>query len=33
MFTTKHQIVRYNKLDKCFQNFGRSFGRGKRGYN
>ncbi|KUJ63874.1 hypothetical protein AR687_01415 [Flavobacteriaceae bacterium CRH] len=25
MFTTKHQIVRYNKLDKCFQNFGREY--------
>jgi predicted DNA-binding transcriptional regulator YafY len=25
MFTTKHQIVRYNKLDRCFQNFGREF--------
>jgi predicted DNA-binding transcriptional regulator YafY len=25
MFTTKHQIVRYNRLDKCFQNFGKEF--------
>lgn len=25
MFTTKHQIVRYNKLDRCFQNFGREY--------
>lgn len=25
MFTTKHQIVRYNKLDKCFQNFGKEY--------
>jgi predicted DNA-binding transcriptional regulator YafY len=25
MFTTKHQLVRYNKLDKCFQNFGREY--------
>jgi predicted DNA-binding transcriptional regulator YafY len=25
MFTTKHQIVRYNKLDKCFQNYGREY--------
>jgi predicted DNA-binding transcriptional regulator YafY len=26
MFTTKHQIVRYNKLDKCFQNSGKEYG-------
>lgn len=25
MFTTKHQIVRYNKLDRCFQNFGKEY--------
>lgn len=25
MFTTKHQIVRYNKLDKCFQNSGKEY--------
>lgn len=25
MFTTKHQLVRYNKLDKCFQNFGKEY--------
>ncbi len=25
MFTTKHQIIRYNKLDRCFQNFGREY--------
>lgn len=25
MFTTKHQIVRYNKLDTCFQNSGREY--------
>ena len=25
MFTTKHQLVRYNKLDRCFQNFGREY--------
>lgn len=25
MFTTKHQIVRYNKLDRCFQNFGNEY--------
>ncbi len=25
MFTTKHQIVRYNKLDKCFQNYGKEY--------
>ena len=25
MFTTKHQIVRYNKLDSCFQNLGREY--------
>ena len=25
MFTTKHQIVRYNKLDKCFQNFWKEY--------
>ncbi|MFV8355484.1 helix-turn-helix transcriptional regulator [Flavobacterium sp. XS1P32] len=25
MFTTKYQLVRYNKLDKCFQNFGREY--------
>jgi len=25
MFTTKHQLVRYNKLDKCFQNYGREY--------
>lgn len=25
MFTTKHQIVRYNKLDACFQNSGREY--------
>lgn len=25
MFTTKNQIVRYNKLDRCFQNFGREY--------
>lgn len=25
MFTTKHQIIRYNKLDKCFQNFNNEY--------
>jgi DNA-binding MarR family transcriptional regulator len=25
MFTTKHQIIRYNKLDRCFQNFGKEY--------
>lgn len=25
MFKTKHQIVRHNKLDRCFQNFGREY--------
>lgn len=25
MFTTKHQIVRYNRLDKCFQNSGKEY--------
>lgn len=25
MFTTKHQILRYNKLDKCFQNTGKEY--------
>jgi predicted DNA-binding transcriptional regulator YafY len=25
MFTTKHQIVRYNKLDRCFQNLGKEY--------
>ncbi len=25
MFTTKHQIVRYNRLDRCFQNFGKEY--------
>lgn len=25
MFTTKHQIIRYNALDKCFQNFGKEY--------
>lgn len=25
MFTTKHQLVRYNKLDRCFQNFGKEY--------
>lgn len=25
MFTTKHQLIRYNKLDRCFQNFGREY--------
>ena len=25
MFTTKHQLVRYNKLDKCFQNFNKEY--------
>ena len=25
MITTKHQIIRYNKLDRCFQNFGREY--------
>ena len=25
MTTTKHQIVRYNKLDRCFQNFGKEY--------
>ena len=25
MFTTKHQIIRYNRLDRCFQNFGKEY--------
>ena len=25
MFTTKHQIIRYNKLDRCFSNFGKEY--------
>ncbi len=25
MVTTKYQIIRYNKLDRCFQNFGREY--------
>lgn len=25
MFTTKHQLIRYNKLDRCFQNYGREY--------
>jgi predicted DNA-binding transcriptional regulator YafY len=25
MFTTKYQIIRYNKLDRCFQNFGKEY--------
>lgn len=25
MFTTKHQLIRYNKLDKCFQNFSKEY--------
>lgn len=25
MFTTKHQLIRYNKLDKCFQNVGKEY--------
>jgi predicted DNA-binding transcriptional regulator YafY len=25
MYTTKHQIVRYNQLDKCFQNTGKEY--------
>lgn len=25
MITTKHQLIRYNRLDRCFQNFGREY--------
>lgn len=25
MITTKHQIIRYNKLDRCFQNYGKEY--------
>lgn len=25
MLTTKHQLIRYNKLDRCFQNYGREY--------
>ena len=25
MFTNKHQLIRYNRLDRCFQNFGREY--------
>jgi predicted DNA-binding transcriptional regulator YafY len=25
MITTKHQLIRYNRLDRCFQNYGREY--------
>lgn len=25
MLTTKHQLIRYNRLDRCFQNYGREY--------
>ena len=25
MSTNKHQIIRYTKLDRCFQNYGREY--------
>lgn len=25
MLTTKHQLIRYNRLDRCFQNFGKEY--------
>ncbi|WP_431244243.1 hypothetical protein ACQ9BO_07730 [Flavobacterium sp. P21] len=25
MSTNKHQLIRYNKLDRCFQNFGKEY--------